>query len=212
VEVTVQAGLCLSLTGDPARRGLRDLIRYYAVLFIPVATFLPALTLVTQFQRWDRQSQFPPLLATPISTRHWLVWLLTMSAGPIAIFLVGCWTCLFAHAHPTVLFQETFLYTISSILCRGFYLSASYVPMQCLWSAAITLHFLSRNQRAGAACVKSLLTLLLPGFMGLGLISATEALIGSLYVVNGLKLLILLFLLWSLGRSLRDRLTTRLNP
>jgi hypothetical protein len=193
-----------------------DLSRYYSVFFIPIATLLPAFTLVTLFQRWDRQHQFEPLLAAPITTRQWLVWLLTMSAAPLAIFLVGCWVCFFVvYYHPTI-----FNHIGEFEWC--FYVTPLYVPMQCLWSAAITLHFLSRNRRVAVACVKSLLVLHVPIPMLLGLFWVNEMVVelfhysrdvtGPLSVVNGLKLPILGYLLWNQWQTLGGRLASRLSP
>ncbi|MBN1477393.1 hypothetical protein JXA47_11620 [Candidatus Sumerlaeota bacterium] len=193
-----------------------DLFRLYVLLFIPIATLLPSLTLITLFQRLDRQLQFEPLLATPITGRKWLMWMLTMSAGPIAVFLMGCWVCFFLVIfHPTI-----FEHIGEAEWC--YYLALPYVPMQCLWSAAITLHFLSRNQRVAVGCVKSLLTLQLPLLIGLGIFWANEEflrllplnreILGPIAVANGLKLPILAYLLWSLWRSLGDRLASRLTP
>ena len=62
---------------------------FYALSFIPIATFLPALILITQFLRWDRQMHFEPLLITRLTTSQWLVWLMMMSAVSTTLFLVG---------------------------------------------------------------------------------------------------------------------------
>jgi hypothetical protein len=188
-----------------------DTAGWYPPLFAPIATLFPSALLTAHFIHWDRNRRFDALLSAPITSRQWSVWLLVMATAPTAAFLIGWWGCFFAHRWHPGIFDHL------STLEKGFYLSLGYIPLQCLWSAAITLTFLARCRRVAPAAVLALLVLLLPAAMGFGLLWLIDPvsdrfILPSLAVINGLKLSALLFLLWDLHCHLRDRLAARVNP
>jgi hypothetical protein len=190
---------------------LRDLLMYFALLFIPICTLFPFLALTSQFRRWDRQWRFEPLLAAPITSGNWFTWLMTKSTLCILVFMLGLWVCLFVHvSHPTI-------FNHVGEVEWAFYLTPVYIPTQCLWSAAITLHFLSRNRRVSLACIKTLCILAMPPVIFIGLSELPHGHINNDIIqfgsiANAPKIPMSLFLLWRARWSLRDRLIARLSP